>query len=64
MSSTLLSDLLAKLESARGEWPAIANKAGVPYWTIAKLVQGKTKNPRINTVERLRRYFEDLEKAA
>jgi predicted transcriptional regulator len=62
--SNLLSDVIARLQSARGHWPHISQQSGVPYWTIAKIVQGASKNPRINTIERLRRYFEETDKAA
>lgn len=38
-----------RLSQLRGEWDQVAACAGVPYFTISKIAQGKTTNPRIET---------------
>lgn len=42
-----------ELHKRRGDWKQIAEKSGVPYFTIAKISQGVTKNPRWQTVDAL-----------
>lgn len=50
--------LLSRLRAApASELHAIAAKSGVPYSTLRKLREATTKNPRIQTVERLRSYY-------
>lgn len=48
------NELKAHLESlSRPEYIDLANRAGVPYSTVAKLRTGPTKNPKSVTVEKL-----------
>lgn len=42
---------------------AIAKASRVPYHTLLKIANGATDDPRISTVEKLQRYFEQHEAA-
>lgn len=53
-----------RLEETRGRWKQISRDSGVPYFTIAKIVQRVSKNPRIDTLRALQGTLEQLEKAA
>lgn len=48
---------------SQAEWRAIAERAGVPYPTLEKIIYGTTPNPRIGTVEPLFRVLEDEARA-
>lgn len=50
-----LREVREALNARKGEWREIASVAGVPYSTLAKVAQGFTDDPRISTVEALRR---------
>ena len=50
-----LREVREALNARKGEWHEIATSAGVPYSTLAKVAQGFTPDPRISTVESLRR---------
>jgi len=55
----LLAYIVAKLKSHTGSWPKIAEKTGVPYFTISKIASGVTKDPRISNVQALVDYFRE-----
>lgn len=46
-----------RLEESRGYWPQISTATGVPYFTITNIVQGKTEDPRVSTLQKLVDYF-------
>ena len=48
-SGQLLDYARKRLADLRGDWERVATVAGVPYFTISKIAQGKTTNPRIDT---------------
>ena len=50
-----LREVRDALNARKGDWREIADRAGVPYSTLAKVAQGFTDDPRISTVEALRR---------
>jgi predicted transcriptional regulator len=52
-----LKQIRTRLAKRKGLWPHIADEAGVPYYTLSKIATGLTKNPRLNTVERLSKYL-------
>jgi len=54
-----MESLRARLDEARGRWPAIAEDTGVDYATVARIARGDTPHPRIDTVERLERWLAD-----
>ena len=60
----LLGFIKDELSRRRGEWRAISSAAQVPYFTLSKISNGTTKNPRINTVQALNNYFLENPKAA
>jgi len=60
----ILEHIISELHLRRGEWKAIAKESGVPYFTIAKISQGVTKNPRWQTVEALQGALEKSKQAA
>lgn len=51
--------VLAQLERWKYRWPRVAEGSGVPLRTIQKVAQRTTKNPRIDTVEKLAKYFRE-----
>lgn len=51
--------VLGLLKLPRNEWPLIAEAADVPLATIQKVAHGHTKNPRIQTVEKLAAVLKD-----
>jgi hypothetical protein len=54
MNATVLDSLrTALLAMPRQEWITIAASSGVPLSTIKKIAHQRTRNPRIQTVERL-----------
>lgn len=54
--SSLHESVIAELKALRRPaWPRIAAIAGVPIPTLEKIVYGHTPNPRIKTVEAIRR---------
>ena len=57
MASTEIDFVKARLERLRGQWGRIARESEVPYTTIKNLMQGRTKDPRSSTVDRLRNYL-------
>ncbi|MBP6564129.1 MAG: hypothetical protein KA200_00800 [Burkholderiales bacterium] len=52
---TALREVRDALNARKGEWRDIAALSGVPYSTLAKVAQGHVDDPRISTVESLRR---------
>ena len=46
-----------RLEGSRGRWPVISKATGVPYFTIANIVSGKSLDPRIGSLQPLLDYF-------
>ena len=54
--------VLTELRKLRfSEWQALAVPAGVPWQTVEKIARGKTRFPRVDTVEKLARYFSTRE---
>jgi len=47
-------DIYHWLEAHVGRLPEVAQRSGVPYWTILNVLQGKTKTPRAATLDKLR----------
>lgn len=45
--------LKLRLAAVKGRWPDIAELAGVPVKTLRKVAQGVTKNPRVQTFQRI-----------
>lgn len=64
MSDSILGFVMGRLDGAKGHWPEIAEASGVPYRTVQKIGSGKTKSPRIDSVEKLAKYFRDNAQAA
>jgi len=55
-------ELVERLNSApHGELRKIERETGVNYGTIREIKDGQTKNPRIDTFERLCAYYERQE---
>ena len=52
-SSPTLREVRELLHARKGDWPALARQAGVPYSTMSKIAQGFIENPRIETVDKL-----------
>ena len=56
----LLEFVVRNLRDSVGRWPQIAEASGVPYSTVAKIGQGETGNPRVESVQKLADYFAHL----
>lgn len=59
-----VENVVRRLGEKKGQWGRVSETSGVPYDTVTKIAQGKTKNPRINTIERLDRALREMEAAA
>lgn len=57
MNESSIDLLKSRLQAHKGRWPVVAAGAGVPVSTVRKIAQGHTKNPRIETVDALNRWF-------
>lgn len=64
MGSSILERVRLGLEETKGRWPEVAKQSGVPYPTIKSIVQGLSKSPRIDTLEKLDAYFEEIRRSA
>ena len=51
----MLPEVKAMLEDEKGKCREIAEQAGVNYKAIANIMQGVSKEPSVNTVEKLHR---------
>lgn len=51
--------VIDQLDRRKGEWPAISKASGVPYFTISKISNGTTADPKTSTVQKLANYFLD-----
>jgi predicted transcriptional regulator len=58
MEPTLLDGIVFRLQEFKGRWPEVAEGSGVPVSTVRKVAQGRTKNPGVDTVEKLWKYLE------
>lgn len=47
------SELIAALQSRKGEWPTLARAADVSYSWLTKFAQGHIPNPGINTMQKV-----------
>jgi hypothetical protein len=44
-------------DAAKDQWETIAEKSGVPLPTLIKIARGQTKNPTLQTLDLLLRYY-------
>jgi hypothetical protein len=56
MSETLLF-VVQELNACKPHWDRVQAESGVSRKTFEKIAHGYTRNPRIETVERLSMYF-------
>lgn len=49
----MLDEIRGALHTRRGDWPAIAQEAGVSYSTIVTIAAGRMQNPRYRTLKAL-----------
>ena len=54
--------VIDRLQAAKGGWPTIAEGSGVPLRTLEKVARRENADPRVGTVEKLARYFHELER--
>ena len=57
-NENLLSRIRDELNDRKGQWQVISASADVPYFTLSKIANGTTKNPRWQTVEKLADHLE------
>lgn len=55
MDATSFDDLVSALPTDRVALESLAAAADVPYHTLLKIARGETRNPRIRTVEAIRK---------
>lgn len=60
----LLGFVKGELSRRRGEWREISSAAKVPYFTLSKISNGATRDPRISSIQALTNYFVENPKAA
>lgn len=53
---TSLDDVVDRLQAHKGRWLEVAKETGVPYSTLAKIAQGKRKNPTLANFQALARW--------
>ncbi|RKT99013.1 hypothetical protein C7H84_33855 [Burkholderia sp. Nafp2/4-1b] len=49
----ILAFVLRELDAAKGDWPEISRRSGVPYQTLTKIAGRLVGDPRISTVQAL-----------
>lgn len=57
MAEDIYQFVIHSLEEAKGRWPAIAIETGVPYQTLTKIAQRRTRNPGIGHIQKLADHF-------
>jgi transcriptional regulator with XRE-family HTH domain len=57
MSQSMHAFVLESLRSAKGTWPAVAEKTGISKRTIEKIASGEIENPGVSHIEKLANYF-------
>ena len=57
MSTQLDVEVRAALEARRGDWPQIADEAGVSHSWISQFVRNKIPNPGFATLMKLRQHL-------
>lgn len=63
-TENILDFVRRRLAEGKGKWTDFSRDSGVPYFTIAKIAQGKVANPRIKTVQALADYFNRTQAAS
>lgn len=53
MKESLLIQMKGRLRAVKGQWPSIADQAGVDYVWLTKVMQGAIKDPGVTRVERV-----------
>lgn len=62
MEQNLYDYVLAKLESAKGRWPAVAEGSGVPKRTLEKIARQEIADPGVSHIQKLADYFRSEER--
>jgi len=53
MDTPLDKQIQSLLDTRKGDWPAIAEAAGVSYSWLSKFTRGRIKNPGYGTLRRI-----------
>lgn len=64
MSESIYAFVLEKLQATKYRWPAVSAGSGVPIRTLEKIARQETRNPKIETIEKLASYFREQDAAA
>lgn len=56
--------VVEQLRLRKGDWKAISEASGVPYFTVSKIASGATEDPRISSCQKLANYFTSNPKEA
>lgn len=54
----------ALLLEKRGQWSAIARRAGVNFYTVQRIAKGKTPNPGYETLRKIANALENAQPVA
>lgn len=53
-----------RLASDADNWAAIAKATGLPRMTVARIGNGETPSPRVDTAQKISDYYEQLDAAS
>lgn len=56
--------VLARLQSTKGEWPTVAERAGMSKRTLEKIARREIADPGVSHIQRLADYFRSEERKA
>lgn len=56
MNITTLSNIIKKVKKRKGDYLAVSKEAGITYYQLYNLISGRTKFPRWNVLEALRKW--------
>jgi len=61
MEESMHDFVVNNLRATKGKWKEVAAGSGVSKRTIEKIASGEIADPAVSRVEKLARYFRDLE---
>ncbi len=56
-----ISAIAARLQAHKGSWRQLAERSGVPYFTMTKIARGTITNPTIDTLNKLLSALDEIE---
>jgi hypothetical protein len=59
MEDSIYDYVMEQLEASKGNWPSIAEEAGVSPRTLEKIARREIIDPGVSHIEKLARYFRE-----